>query len=386
MYGTTSVTAASPPVRRDGAEAAPLPQEAPAWVQKGRVPCLDGLRACAIFVVFFSHFHLRFPVRIGHRGVTLFFVISGFLITLLMLREQNRTGTVALKSFYWRRTLRIMPALLFFLLAVFLLQTLGLLHVTPSRWIAALTYTMCYMKLGVSWNVEHTWSLAVEEHFYLIWPFFFRFLKPEKAFKMLIGYTLALPLLRVFLWEYFQNSLEMEYASITQMGNIAMGCIIAYMVQGRAYPKLTQKIQRYPFAFFALGTALIAAFFALEFVARKVTGVRLANELRLVEETLSDPLSALGFALIILAAAYAQNSVLFRLLNLRPMIFVGVLSYSLYLWQQIFTGAGVFADYRPGRWVLSLVWVVACALVSYYAVEVPFLRLKDRRLKNAATA
>ena len=314
MYGTTSVTAA-PPIGLDKAADSALPA-APAWVQKGRVPCLDGLRALAIFVVLFSHFHLRFPVNIGHRGVTLFFVISGFLITLLMLREENRTGNVALKEFYLRRTLRIMPALLFYLLVVFILQVLGYLYVTKSHWIAALTYTMCYMKVGVSWNVEHTWSLAVEEHFYLLWPVLFCFLKGNKAFKVLAVYTVAVPLLRFIIWRYFQDSVDMVYASVTQMGSIALGCIIAYMAQNRVFPKINQKIQRHPTAFLALGTAIIGAFFALEFVVKKVTGIRLANELRLLEETFSDPFSALGFALIILAVAYAKNSVLSPLLTL----------------------------------------------------------------------
>jgi peptidoglycan/LPS O-acetylase OafA/YrhL len=105
----------------------PLPKSSPAWIRQGKIPCLNGLRAFAILAVIASHYNRRFEGSwaIGHFGVTSFFVISGFLITLLLIRERNQTGRVSLKEFYIRRALRILPAYLTFLLVMFLLQITG---------------------------------------------------------------------------------------------------------------------------------------------------------------------------------------------------------------------------------------------------------------------
>lgn len=174
-------------------------------VAKGTVTCLSGRRAVAITAGLFAH--IGFRQNLGHLGVTLFFVISGFLITLLMLRENERTGTLNLFDFYRRRTLRIVPALSFFLLMVFLLQAAGRLFIAPKYWLAALTYTMCYVNGGnahpeTACNIAHTWSLSVEEHFYLLWPVLLLYAKPKTAYKTLLVYLLLVPLLRFIIARY----------------------------------------------------------------------------------------------------------------------------------------------------------------------------------------
>src|SRR5689334_1313253 len=104
----------------------------PSWVWKGTIPSLNGLRALAILAVIASHYNREFAGSwvIGHFGVTSFFVISGFLITLLLIRERRRNGQVSLIGFYQRRALRILPAYAAFLLTMFLLQRAGI--ITPS--------------------------------------------------------------------------------------------------------------------------------------------------------------------------------------------------------------------------------------------------------------
>ena len=101
-----------------------------------------------------------------------FFVLSGFLITTLLLKEFDSNGSISLKKFYARRTLRIFPAFYFFLLVLFVADRLGLVpRIDGSSWIHALTYTMDYVGLkDRPWNLGHIWSLAVEEQFYLLWP------------------------------------------------------------------------------------------------------------------------------------------------------------------------------------------------------------------------
>lgn len=116
----------------------------PIRVLRGRLPCLDGLRALSILLVIFAHSGAQIPIFSkldGHSGVTCFFVISGFLITLLLLRERERTGKISLKAFYLRRSLRILPAYLFYLGVIAVAQLGGLVHCPWQDWLASFTYT-----------------------------------------------------------------------------------------------------------------------------------------------------------------------------------------------------------------------------------------------------
>src|SRR5216117_3102727 len=105
-------------------------------------------------------------------GVDLFVVISGFLITLLFLRERERHGTLSLRGFYTRRALRILPAYVAFLVVCAAIEALGAPGPTPSDWAGLLTYTMNWHapSLPSQWAVALTWSLSIEEQFYLLWP------------------------------------------------------------------------------------------------------------------------------------------------------------------------------------------------------------------------
>ena len=136
-----------------------------------RWPALDGIRGIAILLVVASHFGLGGTG--GMVGVTLFFVLSGFLITYLLLDEREQTGRIDLKSFYGRRALRLLPALGFYLVGMAMLIWLLRLAIPiwDTTWPTAL-YLANYVQVlgGDLFANRHTWSLAVEEHFYLIWP------------------------------------------------------------------------------------------------------------------------------------------------------------------------------------------------------------------------
>jgi peptidoglycan/LPS O-acetylase OafA/YrhL len=154
---------------------------------KRSIPSLDGLRALSIFVVIIAHCNWYLPAAIqdslafrvvignGSLGVAIFFVISGYLITGLLLREFDKTGTVSLKRFYFRRTLRIFPPFYAFLAVVGLLWAMGvaMVGVDLRSFLAAATYTVAYypgMKMGM---IFHSWSLSIEAQFYLLWPLTF---------------------------------------------------------------------------------------------------------------------------------------------------------------------------------------------------------------------
>lgn len=148
-------------------------------VSKSHIPSLDGIRAIAIFLVFIAHAGLDHVVP-GAFGVTVFFFLSGYLITTLLRREFEKTNTVNLKNFYLRRILRIWPSFYFVLIAGFILTLLGLIpgtiQVKPA--LSQILHFANYHYISHGWEgltlgTGVFWSLAVEEHFYLIFPFIY---------------------------------------------------------------------------------------------------------------------------------------------------------------------------------------------------------------------
>src|SRR5438094_9463231 len=153
----------------------------PTWLAAGRIPSLDGWRAVAVLLVLcvqakrYVHDSPLFTGllgKCGFIGVQVFFVISGFLLTTLLLREKDRTGGVSLRQFYYRRMLRILLAYALYLLVLLVLQNHGLTYspVNGRQWAAALTYTVNFLPGTIPGEISHLWSLSVEEHFYLLWP------------------------------------------------------------------------------------------------------------------------------------------------------------------------------------------------------------------------
>ena len=172
---------------------------------QNRIPSLDGLRAISILFVLFSHavgtHHFLAEGQVGpllglgELGVRVFFVISGYLITTLLLEETARYGRIDLGRFYLRRTMRIFPAFYAFVLALIVLEAVGLIALNPGDKLHALTYTSNYDP-DRSWYVGHTWSLAVEEHFYLLFPLLalvlLRRTQPQRAAAVLLGLCAAI--------------------------------------------------------------------------------------------------------------------------------------------------------------------------------------------------
>ena len=159
-------------------------------LEKSRtIPSLDGMRATSILLVVAGHSaehftsSLRIPVRsyllFAHTGVSVFFIISGFLITSLLLKELDATGTIGLRRFYLRRSFRIFPPFYLYLSIVSLLTLAGVFHIQLRALLFAATYMSNYYlgPGGSSAALQHTWSLSLEEQFYLVWPAALLFLR-----------------------------------------------------------------------------------------------------------------------------------------------------------------------------------------------------------------
>jgi peptidoglycan/LPS O-acetylase OafA/YrhL len=202
-----------------------------------RVPSLDGLRALSIMLVLLSHaqgtrgFLVRSAFQywgdLGHLGVRVFFVISGFLITGLLLREVETTGSISLKGFYLRRFFRIFPAYYAYIAVIALCAYWHRVVLSKDDLLYALTYTMNYHSAR-SWLVGHAWSLSVEEQFYLLWPAVVAFGRRRGALRVAAVAVLLAPILKMSTY-YFLPSWRptMGESFQTVADTLAVGCLLA---------------------------------------------------------------------------------------------------------------------------------------------------------------
>ncbi len=345
----------------------------PDWIGRARIPSLDGLRAVAVVLVLLNHACLTkdFPDipllhgigKAGAIGVEVFFVLSGFLITTLMLREQDRTGELNLTVFYWRRLLRVAPAYVTLLLAVVAMQLLDASHLAPRDWFAAITMTINFVHRP-AWELGHVWSLSIEEHFYLLWPLAF-VMTPRKWHVAQLAICIAFCFVArwIVLLAFPEWTPMSENWTFTRLDTIALGCLLAFGARQRA---CRDRLDRMTAWWPAILLVLVVSLAASRLSAKWTVGIAFL-------------LNGVCIALLVWTAARSSP----KWLNGRAISTIGVGSYSLYLWQQLFL--------NPLResWVTAypqnLVLTALAALASYWIVETPFLRLKDRHRKIATS-
>ena len=331
-----------------------------------RLPALDGLRAVSIALVLVGHLSgthgfVRIHSWVGdfsHLGVMVFFLISGFLITRLMLSEHEKRGRVSLGLFYARRALRLFPASYAFILCVSLLWVAGVIQLRPADIWHAVTYTVNYLP-SRSWQIGHLWSLSVEEQFYLIWPCIFVVFKPRKAGWATTATIFAGPVARMAAWMFLRKTPYYELELFpTVADSLATGCLLAmaggWLEGKRWYLRLFRP--GYSLGLLAL---ILLINRNLGCTAVLVFGTSVIN---------------VCLAVLIHRSVYSPGDWVGQILNWRPVAFVGVLSYSLYLWQQLFMvrGSGAWINAFPQ----NLIATVAAAFASYFLLEKPFLKLR----------
>lgn len=329
-----------------------------------RIPSLDGVRAIAIGLVIVCHLGgdlgVGDPFGLGNIGVRVFFVLSGFLITSLLLQEEDKHERVSLRRFYFRRSFRIFPPFYTYIFIMLVLSQFGLSNLTVSSVIPALTYTSNYWSAGAGYTLSNSWSLAVEEQFYLIWPPVLVLLSRHRAFWFLVAIIAVAPLIR---FSFYRFSYFGSGTFEANMDALAVGCILAI---GRglfhAYP-IYVRIVRSRVA----GQAALALIVFINYQTNHPT----------FQNTLGITILNLCVGFLIDCAVTNSRSRVGRILNSAPFIYVGMLSYSLYIWQQPFlhlneTGP-VLALAGSTRVIavppMSLLCVVLAACTSYYLVE-----------------
>jgi len=334
----------------------------------GHIRGFDGVRAIAVAFVIIIHLGAYIGDRARFRplgdGVMIFFVLSGFLITGLLLNDSARR----LGRFYARRALRLYPALLLYLCAVALFGVLGYTSVPSAALVAGALYVSNYMPhTSIARETSHLWSLGVEEQFYRVWPLVIFYVR-RWALAVAVAAIAA-----SWLWRLYPPHDPSRYVDryfLPAADSILFGCIAALVVCGNSM--LAARTLRWC----SSPTVLVAALCC--YVSPALQHANAAGEVNN-----ASPLAyvqRLGVVLVLLWICCNQTSPVVRALEFRPVRYLGRISSGIYLWQGLFVRNG---PGDPAGWFdrppFNVILAIACAAVSFELVERRFLALKDRR-------
>jgi peptidoglycan/LPS O-acetylase OafA/YrhL len=348
--------------------------------RSGYIPTLDGWRAIAVFSVIafhgqvfnFGRFSDAFLHENGHFGVDLFFAISGILICSRLLEEEDLHGTISLKAFYIRRFCRILPPALLYLAVIGLLGLFQIVHVGLTAWICSLFFAGNYYvahvhSMTVSPFTNHFWSLAVEEHFYLFLPGVLLFFPKMRTRILAVLIVLFVAytgwICSTNAWQTVLGGRYYLVRTDMRMNGLLFPALLAILLTNARFRCFCTRWLHPLALLLVLGAAAFAS---------KKAGLGLIDWL----------IVPFGFPFLIMSTFLRPKGVLSRLLEFAPLRFLGRISYSIYLWQQLFFSAdapapsgmlGVLAS-----WPWNLIATLALASASYYVIEKPFMRLGHR--------
>jgi peptidoglycan/LPS O-acetylase OafA/YrhL len=354
-----------------------------------RIPSLDGLRALSIFLVVSLHTLQRYATshRVGIAlyalfngglGVSIFFVISGFLITSLLLQEQRKRGSISLPGFYLRRAFRILPPLYFYIGVIVLLGIMGRIDLNNEDIVSSVFFFHNFAEHSTMWSVEHLWSISVEEQFYLVWPMILFACMKRRGFEgryaaaMFPAVVLVLsPVARVLFGHQknpLMHSIGVRYLNYDFL---MFGCLVAILQHTPWFELIYRKATRHSWL-----PPLFIAFCSIAWA-------RYQNYFTL---PIGYTLAGASVAIFLLWCTRNPSSAIGRILNWAPIVKIGVLSYSIYIWQTLFLhvqNSSVFGPQAiigrfPGNWAGFLL----LASFSYYVIEQPSLRLRDRVIRS----
>lgn len=344
-------------------------------------PTLDGWRAIAILLVIFCHggdslfhadgryaSHFWYAVsRQGSFGVDLFFGISGLLICGRLIDESEKTGGISLGSFYIRRVFRIIPPAFAYLATIGLLAIAGIIAVSPREWLSSLFFSRNYVVVpaDTGWYTGHFWSLAVEEHFYLIWPAALVTMGSARARRMTPWIAIAVAIWRAVDFHRFHSQLwpgvlaaNIYERTDTRFDGLLWGCWIALIASVPAYRATIARRS----SGLAIGLLLLVL----------IACIALNPPFKMTGESFLVPI-------ILIGTVVNPSMLLGRVLEASPIRWIGTISYSLYLWQQLFLVEWKMPRPLPfGRmqeWPLNVVAVFVCAATSYYVLERPLVAM-----------
>jgi peptidoglycan/LPS O-acetylase OafA/YrhL len=347
----------------------------------GNIPSLDGIRAVSFILVFAAHSRLEWIVP-GGLGVTIFFFLSGYLITTLLRHEFDTAGRISLKHFWLRRALRILPPFYIVLLLAIALAVI----LQPAGTVSARACLWQALHLGNYWTIQYAndyiapgtnvyWSLAVEEHFYLLFPWLYvgmRWARQDGRRQALLlwGLCALILLWRIVLVLLLDSSEDRTHvASDTRVDSILFGCALAVwnnpaLGETAASERVCKRI--------VLPLSACAMLFCLLYRDA------------VFRETVRYTLQGIALTGVFYCAVRFPTWWPFRFLNRRPVMFLGTLSYSMYLIHNVVLQS--LTHHIPSIGpiltpVIAFGMTLVLAWVSYKLVELPCARLR-RKLTN----
>lgn len=347
-----------------------------------RLHGLDGLRAFSVVFVLLSHFEAwrTFPFdsplrtllsRIGVGGVDVFFVISGLLITHLILLEERRFGRLNLGLFYARRFVRIVPAAYVYIGFLIALATAGVIEIREADIGASLLFVKDFFA-HTSWYTAHLWSLAIEEQFYLLWPLFLVAVRSSRRrLLVVVGLLCCAPIYRVLYYKFVgaPEGLLSTWRIDMHASGILAGCLLA-LAREQGWSRRKQLL--HPLVPLTATLALLAIW--SEVIPLGTTLRRLVH--------LRESAVAGAIAVVVNFVIESPRSALVRLLDSRLPALIGRMSFSIYLWQQFFCGEA-YSEWIEGvpdtwyrRFPSNLALTIAAASGSYLLIERPLLRVR----------
>jgi len=339
------------------------------------VPALDGLRGLALLGVLL--FHANGILAGGYLGVDLFFVLSGFLITSLLLAEHRETGRIALGPFWIRRARRLFPALLSLMPVVALYgryfarteelrtvraQALATLAYV-ANWQAIFRHQSYWQLFAAPSPLEHTWSLSIEEQFYVIWPLVVSLVLRRRRGRALLGVCLAfaaLSMVAMFFLFDPSNTTRAYLGTDTRMSGILFGAALATLISpnDRFHARTVRALDA--------GGVLAALGLGIAWATLRGTSTFLYRG--------GFWLTELGALALIACAIAGERSLIARMLSIRPLTWLGTISYGVYLWHwpvNVFLSTERTHLHGFALHALRFALTFAIAIVSYRFLEQP---------------
>ncbi len=356
-------------------------EQKPTVRRLGRAPALTGIRAVAIGLVILVHTNISIAQG-GWIGVDVFFVLSGFLITALLLNEHDANGQFSIPKFYVRRIFRLVPAWWAYLLIVVVWAAIwrsGEFGSWSSEVVKNASYQMDFFDINhlPQIGLGHGWSLAIEEQFYLVWPlllFLGLKLMPRVIFMVLVVVGIFASFLATVVMAHHGVSYRRLYYGLdTNALPLLVGCLAGFLYTG-GYGR---KIRQCYLALIPFATVMVLVLFLVSVPEQS-------------EWAYEGPIQLVSLltAATLIAILLSPGSLVAKILARPGVVFVGLISYSLYLWNPFaMLIARHLATGTVGRAVhlfVGLILTFGFALASYYLVERPGLRLKDRFEVNRA--
>jgi peptidoglycan/LPS O-acetylase OafA/YrhL len=306
--------------------------------------------------------HVMRATPLGPSAVIVFFVLSGFLITGQLHSEVATTGTIRLRDFYIRRIFRLVPALVLMLSVAVVMGWFGLIPIAKADVIRGLTYTADYHHPKY-WTLAHLWSLSVEEQFYLLWPMLLLFAGLRRSQRFAIASIFICPLLRLLGWvDNMDEALVFRRFEMVADA-LALGCLLALERDRVRESRIWKSLTPTSIAIIAAVVIVISSLIHRIWAGAEILGTSFVS---------------MSAFLIIGAVTFFPQSRAARFLSWPPLVWIGKISYSLYIWQQMFLVYTPGVSKTPLPFPASLLCVFAVSIVSYYLYESPLRRFGQR--------